>query len=200
MTKPVWGDISYLLSGTARQRKAYHTLQALEIFTILCRYTPTLVGTMPLNIDIEGSDLDIICEIYELSIFAHQVAATFSRQDSFRLEVKKIGRTPSVTANFTFAGFPIEIFGQPQPVTSQHAYCHMIVEDRLLAIGRDKARRGVRLLKQAGFKTEPAFARYFNLAGDPYQTLFQLATLSEDELRAVIVSTTHRHNFSRRLR
>ena len=193
MMKPTWDDTSYLLSGTARQRSAYHTLQALGVFTLLCRYTPTLVGTVSLNIDVEGSDLDIICKTYDLSIFAHQVATTFSRQDSFRLETKKISSMPSVTANFTFAGFPIEVFGQAQPVTSQHAYCHMIVEDRLLTIGGDKARQEVRLLKQVGVKTEPAFARYFNLEGDPYQTLLQLATLSIDELRAFITGTTQQH-------
>lgn len=184
-----WADISYLLYGTERQQNAYSTLQALGVFATLCSYTPILVGTVPLNIDIEGSDLDIICAVYEGAIFEYQVTAAFSQQDSFRLKVKKIGSMPSVTANFTFAGFPIEIFGQPQPVSSQPAYCHMIVEARLLALGGNKARQGVRFLKQTGHKTEPAFAHYFNLEGDPYQTLLQLATLSEDDLRAVVSRT-----------
>ncbi|MFQ5796001.1 MAG: DUF4269 domain-containing protein, partial [Candidatus Bipolaricaulia bacterium] len=68
----------------------------------------------------------------------------------------------------------------------QNAYRHMAVEARLLAIGGEQARQEIRRLKRTGLKTEPAFACYFNLEGDPYQVLLQLATLSDDELRAVI--------------
>jgi hypothetical protein len=35
-------------------------------------------------------------------------------------------------------------------------------------------------------KTEPAFARYFKIQGDPYEALLQLAGLNEEGLRAAV--------------
>lgn len=89
-------------------------------------------------------------------------------------------------ASFNYGEFTVEIFGQPRPVVKQNAYHHMIVEARLLAIGGEQARREIRRLKASGLKTEPAFARYFDLEGDPYEVLLQLASLSEDKLRTGI--------------
>jgi len=38
-------------------------------------------------------------------------------------------------------------------------------------------------LKLAGSKTEPAFAQYFKLEGDPYEVLVQLSYLDDEALR-----------------
>lgn len=78
---------------------------------------------------------------------------------------------------------PVQIFAQPRPVIEQNAYRHMVVEARLLEIGSARAREAVRALNKAGLKTEPAFARYFHLEGDPYATLLELERLNADELR-----------------
>jgi hypothetical protein len=169
-----WQDISYLSDGNERQRQAYRALQTLGVFKVLRDYTPVLVGTIPLAIDLEESDLDIICEVHDLTTFAGLVTRAFGQQEGFRVKQKLINGLPSLVAHFTYAGFPIEIFGQPRPVTEQNAYRHMVVEARLLAIGGEGARREIRRLKRAGLKTEPAFARHFNLAGDPYEALLQL--------------------------
>lgn len=53
-------DISYLKTGTERQRKAYQVLTERAILENLAQYNPILTGTIPINIDIENSDLDII--------------------------------------------------------------------------------------------------------------------------------------------
>jgi hypothetical protein len=179
-----WQDLSYLRDGNARQREAYRVLQSLDVFDVLCDYTPVLVGTIPIAIDVEGSDLDIVCEAHDSAAFEQRVTGAFGRQKRFEIKRKMIKRMPSVVANFIYGGFRIEVFGQPQPVMEQHAYRHMIVEARLLAIGGERARREIRRLKRCGLKTEPAFARYFNLEGDPYEVLLALSTLDEDELRA----------------
>ena len=50
----------------------------------------------------------------------------------------------------------------------------MVVEARLLELGGDPARQAIRRLKQSGLKTEPAFARYFQLEGDAYQVDLRL--------------------------
>jgi len=93
---------------------------------------------------------------------------------------------PTVFARFVFSGLPIEIFGQPRPVPEQNAYRHLVVEARLLAIAGGRARREIRQMKRFGIKTEPAFACYFNLEGDPYEALLDLAPLGDDDLRQAI--------------
>src|SRR5262245_13391819 len=188
--QPVWTDLSYLLRGTQRQQDAYRVLQILNLFRTLQDYAPILVGTIPLDIDIEQSDLDIICEAHDLVCFRHDVTKAFAQQAHFRVHETRKDNLPAVVASFTAAEFSIEIFGQPRPVTDQNGYRHMAVEARLLAFGGEEARTRIRELKRAGLKTEPAFARYFRLAGDPYQVLLYLAQLSDDALAATVARGT----------
>lgn len=54
-------NIEYLQRGNNRQQQAYSTLMSNFILEKLKYFDPILVGTIPINIDIEGSDLDIIC-------------------------------------------------------------------------------------------------------------------------------------------
>lgn len=184
-----WRDPAYLLRGTERQQAAYRLLRELRLFEQLRDYTPVLVGTIPLGIDVAGSDLDIICEVHDLEGFAHRVASAFGHQPDFRLKRKRINGLPTVVAGFTAStegyAFPVEVFGQPRPVTAQNAYRHMVVEARLLALGGEPARQAIRRLKQQGLKTEPAFARYFRLERDPYQALLELAALDDEALAAL---------------
>jgi len=187
-----WRDASYLARGNARQRRVYRALQSLGIFDALRAYHPVLAGTLPLGIDIEGSDLDIICEVGRpsevsgasgLAAFERAVRDAFGTREDFQIERASVKGMPTVIAAWTFDGFAIEVFGQPRPVTEQNAYLHMVVEARLLAIGGKTARRAVVRLKRAGLKTEAAFARYFKIEGDPYEALLELSSLSEEELR-----------------
>lgn len=180
-----WRDISYLARGNTRQRRAYRALQSLGVFDILRLYSPVLAGTIPLDIDVEQSDLDIICEVgatSDLTAFERAVKDTFGAREDFQIERTTVKGMPTVFARFTFDGLPVEIFGQPRPVTEQNAYRHMVVEARLLSIGGQDARRAIRQMRRAGLKTEPAFARYFDLAGDPYEALLELSFLEDDEL------------------
>jgi hypothetical protein len=181
-----WQDVSYLLDGNERQREAYRALQSLGVFGVLRDYTPVLVGTIPIAVDVEESDLDIVCEVHDLIAFEGYVIRAFSQCEGFQVRQKLVKGVPSVVVSFFHSGFRIEIFGQPQLVMEQHAYRHMVVEARLLAIGGEDARQRIQRFKSAGLKTEPAFARHFNLAGDPYAVLLQLSGLSEDELRAQV--------------
>lgn len=181
-----WNNIAYLLAGNKRQQSAFYTLESLNLMSILRNYSSTLTGTIPLNIDIEGSDIDIICEVYEHNTFESIVSTNFGSQQDFQLKNKIIGGLTSTVINFTSRRFPIEIFAQPKPVNEQNAYLHMNVEARLLAIGGEEARQEVRRLKLMGLKTEPAFARYFNIKNDPYMELLSLARLSQEELQVAV--------------
>jgi hypothetical protein len=155
----------------------------LQVLNVLRDYTPVLVGTVPIAIDIGTSDLDVICEVYDLEAFEELVLGAFGGQPGFRLKHKRVNDLSVVVAHFE-AEFPIEVFGQPRPVVEQNAYRHMDVQARLLALGGEGARREIVRLKRAGLKTEPAFARYFGLRGDPFEVLLELSRLDEQELQS----------------
>ena len=169
-----WQALSYLRDGNERQRSALQALQSLGVLDALRDYTPVLVGTLPIAVDVADSDLDIVCEAPDLDTFEWQVTAAFGACAGFRVKRKLVKGVESVIASFVHAGFPIELFGQPRPVTQQDAYRHMVVEARLLESGGEEAREEIRRLKSGGLKTEPAFARYFGLEGDPYEALLRL--------------------------
>jgi len=60
--------IDYLKYGNEKQQKAFQVLSDYTIFETLTTFNPILVGTIPIEIDIETSDLDIICEWSEKNI------------------------------------------------------------------------------------------------------------------------------------
>lgn len=165
-----------------RLRRARQTLHELRVSERLVDYSPILAGTVPIGVDVAGSDLDILCEVYDLLGFQDLIVAEFSQMNNFRIKQVNISGIPSVVANFIYGEFPIEIFGQPQPVNQQDAYRHMQIEARLLMIAGEKARKEIKQLKQSGLKTEPAFAHYFCIAGDPYQSLLEIAALNDQDL------------------
>jgi hypothetical protein len=181
-----WRDLTYLLRGTATQQAAYQALEALRVFPLLRAFDPVLAGTIPLDVDIPGSDLDIVCYVEDGDAFAQCLHNAFGHCVGFALQRDLLNGLPTVIAQFTCQGFPVEIFGQPLPVTAQPAFRHLLVEARLLQHGGEEVRREIRHLKRQGLKTEPAFAAVFALAGDPYDTLLGLAELCEEELLSLI--------------
>lgn len=58
----------------------------------------------------------------------------------------------------------------------------MIVEKKLQEISGENTRKQIIKLKKLGLKTEPAFAKYFNLKGDPFDELLKLSRLNKEEL------------------
>ena len=181
-----WHDTTYLKLGNERQRNTYSVLNKLKIFKILREYNPTLVGTIPLEIDISESDLDIICEVYDLEKFEKLVIKSFNKYDNFHIKRKTVKGLLTSLSYFGYSNFLIEIFGQPKPVIEQNGYRHMIVEKKLLEISGESARKQIKKLKKLGLKTEPAFAKYFNLNfnlnGDPFDELLKLSRLNKKEL------------------
>ncbi len=181
-----WADISYLRAGTPRQQAAYTVLHDLDIFSQLHPYSPLLAGTIPLAVYTPQSDLDIICEAHNLNEFMDTITDCFGHHSAFVTRQKRLQNTDTAIIYFEYDEFPLEVFAQPRPVRQQNAYRHLLVESRLLAIGGDAARETIRTLKASGMKTEPAFAHYFHLAGDPYAVLLELSYLDAYELRSLI--------------
>ncbi|GED72777.1 alpha/beta hydrolase [Brevibacillus reuszeri] len=180
-----WHDITYLRKGTLRQQQAWQAISETRIMEILCAYTPVLAGTIPLHIDVADSDLDIICECHDFDHFESIVRPIFGKHQEYTELRLTVNQVSTSVISFFAKGFFFELFAQPVPVIRQNAYRHMDMEARLLSLGGEDAYREIRRLKEKGTKTEPAFARYFQIPGDdPYQALLDLEELSDLELIA----------------
>jgi hypothetical protein len=184
-----WTDLSYLQNGTPRQLAAFHCLRKLDIMRQLKEYHPVLVSTVCIDIDIESSDLDIICEVSQPVEFTRQITTFYGGLPNFELREAR-SENNSVVAEFEFENFVIEIFGQLLAVEKQAAYRHLSVMHRLLMIGGEAMRESIRQLKRQGLKSEPAFARYLGLSGDPYQVLLELERMSDERLTEIAANNT----------
>ena len=191
VTRYDWRDTTALKSGTPRQRRVVELLEQHRVFEILAAFDPVLAGTVPLDIDVECSDLDIICEVIDPSRFASRLHQHFGHQPGFRLLRSVWQGQPTTIAGFALDGEQIEVFGQAVPVDLQAAVVHLEVEARLLALAGDWLRIAVRELKRGGMKTEPAFAQQLGIEGDPYQALYAMVAWSDDRLRQLLSRSAH---------
>lgn len=169
-------NIEYLRNGNHRQQQAYFTLSENSILSQLKHYDPILVGTIPINIAIETSDLDIICCFEDKQEFKNSITDSFSNEKNFKIREYQNLDTSAIVSNFYVGDFEIELFGQQIPTTNQMAYRHLIVEHKLLLQHGEIFRQLIIELKKQGCKTEPAFAIALGLKGDPYMELLKFET------------------------
>jgi len=164
--------IDYLKQGSPIQQSGYAALIKSNVLDLLKKYNPVLAGTLPLDIFIQGSDLDILCFAPDLSMFEKDLQH-FSAEKDFRVSKKQVNDALSLVCNFKFHGFEFEIFGQPIPTLDQHAYRHLLIEHAILEREGNVFRDAIIDLKESGVKTEPAFAKLLSLPGDPYDALLK---------------------------
>ncbi|MFA9559632.1 DUF4269 domain-containing protein [Evansella sp. AB-rgal1] len=163
--------IDYLFSGNSKQQEAYSVIQELNLMNDLSEFNPIVCGTIPIEIDIEGSDLDIILNVNHFLSFENKVTKLYKNYEKFVLKRTNSRKSPVIKANFLYQGFEFELFGQAQPVTKQYAYLHMIIEYKLM-IQFPEMKEKVIHFKQKGVKTERAFCQVLGLKGeDAYETL-----------------------------
>lgn len=130
-----------------------------------------LVGTLPLDLFVDGSDLDILCCADDLEQLAKVLHVKCGDRSGFRLSRLNVDSVETIVAGFSFEGFDFEIFGQRVPVSQQPGYRHMVIEWQVLQARGTLFKEAVLALKKSGVKTEPAFARLLGLTGNPYQAL-----------------------------
>lgn len=166
-----FSNIEYLKSGNQKQQEAFEILTQNKILSKLAEFDPILVGTIPINIDIENSDLDIICHWKNKIDFTEKLNSLFGKENEFTIREAIINEKKSIIANFKINDFEIEVFGQNTPTKNQNGYKHMIIEHEILQSKGENFRLEIIKLKQKGYKTEPAFAFLLGLKGDPYVEL-----------------------------
>ncbi|OXA89904.1 diadenosine tetraphosphate hydrolase [Flavobacterium hydatis] len=171
-------NINYLKNGNSKQSKAYEVLTSKEMLSKITEFNPILVGTIPINIDIENSDLDIICYWENKQKFIKKLNTAFGNESDFEIQQTLIDNKETIIANFKTQDFEIEIFGQNIPVNQQNGYRHMIIEYEILQTKGENFRQEIIKLKQQGYKTEPAFGLLLGLKGNPYLELLEYKTIS----------------------
>jgi len=167
-----FNTIDYLKNGNAKQKHVYSILTKHSILFHLEKYDPLVVGTIPLAIDVEASDIDIICCWTDKNEFETCLKKNFNACSNFK--IKDNPERGSILATFMLDNFQFEIWGQNIPTQQQLGYQHMIIEYRLLVKHGESFRSKIIRLKQQGYKTEPAFAYLLGLHGDPYEELLKI--------------------------
>ena len=167
---PKFDTLEYLKYGNSTQKAVYRLLTATRIIDLLRPFDPVVVGTIPLEINVPGSDIDLICCCKNDSGFK-SVLSSFEIYQDYELIEADVNGIFTIICRFSTGGFPVEIFAQNRPVREQEAYRHMLIEYNILQQRGDVFKKEIIRLKQQGLKTEPAFALLLGLQGDPYREL-----------------------------
>ena len=165
--------IDYLKNGNDKQIQAYEVLTQHKVLSDITEFDPILAGTIPINIDIDNSDLDIICYWKNKTEFIEKLNSIFGTKNNYTIRETIIDGKESVIANFKIESFEIEVFGQNIPTKEQNAYRHMVTEYKILQAKGEDFRIQIIKLKQNGYKTEPAFAYLLDLKGNSYSELLK---------------------------
>lgn len=109
----------------------------------------------------------------------------FHAEQDFRVRQWTTQGRP-IIASFVAYGWQFEILGAAEPVAEQAGWRHFEVERRLLDLGGETFRADLLARRQAGAKTEPAFAAVLGLADNPYDAMLALADQSNVALAELL--------------
>lgn len=168
-------------------KQALHRSGLMDMLT---EYDPHVVGTLPLGISIPGSDIDIVCCATDIAEFSGLLWRNLRHRTEFSMR-QWIEPPYPVILSFSYRGWAFEIFGADQPVRDQPGWRHFMIEKRLLMLADASFRRAIMRERGKGIKTEPAFATVLGLAGDPYESLYDLFSAPDPVLRDMLASAGH---------
>ena len=171
--RPEFFNISYLQRGSTIQKRGHDAIQQSNVLEQLNAFNPVVVGTLPLDLFLETSDIDIICFAPTLEAFAADVESKLRPHDEFSINSTQLRGGPGIVAKFLFQGFLFEVVAQATPVREQYAYRHLVAEWDFLQARGPEFKNRILELKQQGIKTEPAFAQALQLVGDPYESVLR---------------------------
>lgn len=157
-------------------------LTSTKVLERFAHFSPCLSGTIPLQIALPSSDVDILMCSDNLEDFTSLVKEHYSHFPNFSISETMEKNEPSMTVNFTFDHLEIELFCQRKTSYEQQANLHFLIEGRLLKILGEDFRQEVLELKRHGLKTEPAFGQLLQLSS-PYQQLLELQKMDDYSLQ-----------------
>ena len=169
-----------------------HVIDELNLLGRLAEFDPIVIGTPPLGMAIESSDIDIACSASDLEQFGKAARREFGDLRSFSLHKTEQLNEPSILASFVNSGWEIELFCQRLRTEDQWGVRHFRIEQRLLAF-QPGLRAEVLRLKRLGLKTEPAFAKLLRLPGEAYEAVLALELKTDSELREIAGRPFEKH-------
>lgn len=167
------------MNGPKTRKNYQYVIDELGLMTILADFDPMVIGTPPLGIAIDNSDIDIACSAESLSEFTEYTQMNFAKYNDFAVNEIQHLREPACVAKFTAMDWDIELFCQTLPTHQQWGVRHFFIEQRLLDLCPELKAKVI-ALKQDGMKTEPAFAQLLSLKGDPYEAMLELDMMSDE--------------------
>ncbi len=144
-----------------------------------------VIGTPPLDLATQDSDIDIAFQADDLDQFQRNAASAFGDLPCYSHHFASKRGERYLCVQFQTLGWDVELFCQSIPLDQQWGVRHFHMERRLLDLN-PPMRQLVLQLKHQGMKTEPAFAAVLGLAGDPYEAILLLESLSDKELRGLV--------------
>lgn len=141
-----------------------------NILQMLQAYNPIVVGTIPINIAIESSDVDIILCTQDFDQLEAKLYHDFLHFEHFILE--RVDNDVMVSS-LNLEGQLFELYATDKETEQQNAYLHLIKEYEIIQQKGEDFADQVRDLKRKGVKTEPAFCQLLQLEGDPYVELLK---------------------------
>ena len=163
---------------TDKRVAAKKAIDNCRILQTLSDYTPEVVSTIFADLDVAGSDIDIVCCHKDVTEFTSVFHSAFSSERNYEFENRK----EYVVGKFSYDDFIVEVYSTTRPVHTQVAYRHFQIMKRLSRHGGVKFSSRVRELKLSGLKTEPAICQVLSLLGNPYTAILELESWSENEL------------------
>ncbi|WP_411824506.1 DUF4269 domain-containing protein [Leptospira sp. 'Mane'] len=178
----------YLEFGNEKQKSLHSDLSNHKIISKLSGFYPLVAGTIPLGIDTESSDVDLLTYHNNPNHLIKIAYAKFRHYSDFKYETKDIDGESTVIISFRTNLFFYEIFSQKIKPGNQKGFLHMVLEKRFLDLADSDFKNQIIEKKKQGIKTEPAFCEVLGLEGDPYQTLLDLGNSSDEKLVEILKS------------
>jgi len=167
-------------------RPGYETIiDDLKLLLRLQKFSPVLIGTPPLGIATDESDIDIACGAHDLQAFIDFTWREFGHHEQYVGAEQQHLDAPAAVVQFYYRQWFVEIFCQQIDTLEQAGVRHFCIEKRLLDL-EPRLGQMVMELKRSGTKTEPAFSSLLKLEGDPYDAILELEKLSDEELRKLL--------------
>ncbi|MEH6629505.1 MAG: DUF4269 domain-containing protein [Halopseudomonas aestusnigri] len=157
-------------------------LDDLNLSSVLSAHEYAVIGTPPLMIDVENSDIDIACFADEPGEITKCLRENYGHLEHFIEENHPSTLYQTQVVSFETQEWQVEFFIQNQPLDQQNGVRHFFIEKRLLNLFGPTFRQSVIALKKQGIKTEPAFAKLLGVVGAPYINLLKLDRFSDNQL------------------
>lgn len=165
-----------------RRIAAAEALAQSRVLEALAPYSPTVVSTIWVGLDLPESDINMVCCFKCRSQFERRLIETLGGLKDFTLSSSK----EALIARATLGAFPLEIYGSNVAISEQVAFRHYQVMQRLTFLSSADFSNRVRAYKTEGLKTEPAIAAVLNLQGEPFAAVMALECASEAKLVSIL--------------